>query len=77
MNTQPVVTACRKKEFEFEDVVGILLFRDEVASFANDGSVLDDVVATLPSGQIFPVEEGNRFRRGQENRTSEKQGEEE
>ena len=72
VNAEPVVAACRKKEFELEDVVGVLLFRDEVATFANDCPVLDYVSTTLPSGQILPVKEGNRFGRGQEKRTSKK-----
>jgi hypothetical protein len=74
VNAEPVVAACRKKEFELEDVVGVLLFRDEVASLANDCSVLHYVVTILPSGQVLPVEEGNGFRREKEKGTKREQG---
>jgi hypothetical protein len=48
MNAQTIVASRRKQEIELEDIIRILLFRDEVTPLANEHTVLDDVVSVLP-----------------------------
>jgi hypothetical protein len=69
MNAEAVVTTGREQKFELEDVIGVLFFGYKVSALTNDCPVLDYVVTALPSGQVLPVKEGNRFGCGQEKRT--------
>ena len=61
VNPQPVVASRRQQEIHLENIIGVLLFRYEVASLANEDTVLDNVFGVFPSRKVLTIKEGNSF----------------
>ena len=61
MNAKPIVASWRQQKVEFEDIIRVLLFRNEVTPLANEHTVLDDVFGLLPTRKILTIKKGNGF----------------
>ena len=61
VNAQSVVASRRQQKIHLENIIGVLLFRDEVAPLADEDTVLDNVFGILPTRKVLTIKEGNSF----------------
>ena len=61
VNPQPVISSRRQQKIKLEDVISVLLFRDEVAPLADEDTVLDNVFGVFPTRKVLTIKERDSF----------------